>query len=183
MNPRPNRPRVYRSYCPVPSVEEKKEEVMIEEKGEEHAVQAVSAQKLTSPAALNFHVANVKTALASAVAVVKAGNRIVLDVASDGSDRSFIENKETGERMTVKVGDSNTFVFDVQYENGESGLITLDSGAAVSVWPKALQPEVPLRPKKTGIRMIAANGTEIVNLGQKVIKFRGIKGLGFTRQV
>jgi hypothetical protein len=31
--------------------------------------------------------------------------------------------------------------------------------------------------------MIAANGTEIGNLGQKVIKFRGIKGLGFTRQV
>ena len=85
--------------------------------------------------------------------------------------------------MTVKIGDSNTFVFDVQYENGESGLISLDSGAAVSVWPKALQPDVPLRPKRTGIRMIAANGTEIVNLGQKLIKFRGIKGLGFARQV
>ena len=139
----------------------------------------MSAQKLTSPVALNFHVANAKTALASAVAVVKAGNRVVLDTA----DCSFIENNETGERMVVRIGHSNTFVIDVQYENGESGLITLDPGAAVSVWPKALQPGVPSRPKKTGIKMIAANGTEIANLGQKLIKFRGIKGFDFPRQV
>ena len=31
-------------------------------------------------------------------------------------------------------------------------------------------------PKAPGIRMIAANGTEIENYGQKVIKFRGVCG-------
>ncbi len=69
--------------------------------------------------------------------------------------------------MLVRIGDNNTFVIDVQYENGESGLITLVSGAACSVWPSGLLPSVPLRPKKAGIKMIAANGTEIQNLGSE----------------
>ena len=33
--------------------------------------------------------------------------------------------------------------------------------------------EVPTMPKKPGLRMCAANGTEIQNHGRKLIKFRG----------
>ena len=29
-------------------------------------------------------------------------------------------------------------------------------------------------PKKAGLRMIAANGTDIKNVGQQMIKFRGV---------
>ena len=50
-------------------------------------------------------------------------------------DGSFIENKSTGERMEVRVKDE-TFVFDVELTNGESEVITLDSGAGVHVWPR-----------------------------------------------
>ena len=53
-------------------------------------------------------------------------------------------------------------VFDVIFEDTkDEGTVTLDSGAGVSVWPE-------------GLHMVAANGTEIRNLGQKVIKFRGV---------
>ena len=51
--------------------------------------------------------------------------------------------------------------------------MTLDSGASVSVWPRALLPVATMEPKKEGLRMVAANGTPIKNYGQKLIKFRG----------
>ena len=82
----------------------------------------MGAQKLTSPASQKFNVANVNRELASAVAVVKAANRIVLDFAQGGSDASYIENKETGGNVLVRIGGSNTFVFDVQYDSGERGV-------------------------------------------------------------
>ena len=49
----------------------------------------------------------------------------------------------------------------------------MDSGAGVHVWPKDQMKEVPLLPKKPGLRMCAANGSEFRNHGRKVIKFRG----------
>ena len=44
-------------------------------------------------------------------------------------------NKATGECMEVKMQDE-AFEFEVQFEYGETGTITLDSGAGVHVWPK-----------------------------------------------
>ena len=41
------------------------------------------------------------------------------------------------------------------------------------MWPRTKTQEGTLLPKKPGLKMIAANGTEIKNEGQKVIKFRG----------
>ena len=58
-------------------------------------------------------------------------------------------------------------MFDVQFENGEQGTITLDSGAGVYVWPKDKLRDVPTMPKKQGLRMCAANGSEIKNHGSK----------------
>ena len=49
----------------------------------------------------------------------------------------------------------------------------MDSGAGVRVWPKTWKEEVRMMPKKEGLRMVAANGTEIKNLGQKLIRFQG----------
>lgn len=117
--------------------------------------------------AIEFNVADVKKPLASAAKMVRNGNRVVLD-----EDGSFIMNKATGECMEVKVKDE-TFIFDVQFENGKSGVITLDSGAGVHVWPKDMLKEIPNMPKKQGLRMCAANGSEIVNHGRKLVKFRG----------
>ena len=42
------------------------------------------------------------------------------------------------------------------------------------MWPRDLQKEVPMMPKQKGLRMAAANGTEIDNLGRKMIRFRGV---------
>ena len=68
-----------------------------------------------------------------------------------------------------------TYVFDVVFEDTkEKGTVTLDSGAGVSVWPKDKLREVEMLPKVKGLKMVAANGTEIKNEGQKIIKFRGV---------
>ena len=102
------------------------------------------------------------------------------------SSGSFVDNVATGEKMEVKVKDE-TFVFEVVYDNGDRGEITLDSGAGVNVWPKNLQSQVKMLPRRPGLRMAAANGTEIANLGRKVIQFRGVEAepasAGFSRQM
>jgi hypothetical protein len=159
------------------------------ESGEEHNAEICAveiAHTLTRESGLDFNVADVKKPLASAVRVVRAGNRVVMD-----EEGSYIENKQTGERMEVRV-ESDTFVFDVEFQNGEQGTITLDSGAGCNVWPHGKLREVPMRPKNPALRMTAANGTEIQNCGRKLIQFRGVDvsrttrasamTLGFRRQ-
>ena len=55
-----------------------------------------------------------------------------------------------------------TYVFDVVYEDTkERGEVTLDSGAGVSVWPREKLKGVQLLPNQKGLRMVAANRTEI----------------------
>ena len=131
---------------------------------------AVDAEGMTRLSALRFNVANVAKALASAVKVVKAGNLVVMH---PDPEKCFIQNISTGERMKLRE-EKGTYVFDVVFEETkEAGQVTLDSGAGVSVWPRNKMKGVKLLPKQEGLRMVAANGTEIVNEGQKVIKFRG----------
>ena len=68
-----------------------------------------------------------------------------------------------------------TCVLDVIFEETKGpGKFTLDSGDAVSVWPKEKLRSAKLLPKKKGLKMIAANGTEFKNEGQKIIEFRGL---------
>ena len=35
-----------------------------------------------------------------------------------------------------------------------------------------------MMPEKRGLKMMAANGTEFANIGQKMIKFQGLQGCG-----
>jgi hypothetical protein len=65
--------------------------------------------------------------------------------------------------------------------------ITVDSGAGASVWPRKLRGGGKLRPKNK-MRFEAANGTNIENYGQKMVKFEptekegkvGLCGLNFN---
>ena len=115
---------------------------------------------------LLFNEAGVTKPLASAAKVVEAGNRVVLS-----PEASYIENVQTGEKVNLR-REKGVFVFDVQFQDGDVGTITLDSGAGVSVWPKGWKPNFKTEPKKTGLKMIAANGTEIENVGQKRVLFK-----------
>ena len=110
--------------------------------------------KTMRKASMKFHVAKVQRPLASAAKVVEAGNRIVMEKGG-----SFIETVATGEKMKLRV-ERGTYVFDVKYNNGEEGTITLDSGAGVNVWPDGMLKDIPLRPPEPGLKMTAANGTE-----------------------
>ena len=133
----------------------------------------IESDGLTSLSAIKFHVADVSKPLAAAAKVAKAGNIIVMH---PDEDKCFIQNIGTGERMQLREK-RGAYVFDVVFEDTkEKGEVTLDSGAGVSVWPKGKMKEVKLLPKQKGLRMKAANGTEIVNEGQKVIRFRGRSG-------
>ena len=139
----------------------------VQTKYDEVFIGAVEKGKETRRASMKFHVAKVQRPLASAAKVVDAGNRIVMEKGG-----SFIENVATGEKMKLRV-DRGTYVFDVKYQNGEHGTITLDSGAGVNVWPEGMLKDIPLQPPEPGLKMTAANGTEIPNLGCKVVEFVG----------
>ena len=136
-----------------------KQNVEVRNRFEVLAVETNKDRKMTRTSAIEFNVAEVPKPLASAARMVKSGNRVVLD-----QDGSFIENKSTGERMEVRVKDE-TFVFDVELTNGESEVITLDFGAVVHVWPRGRCEDVPMMPKKEGLRMCAVNGTPNHELG------------------
>ena len=126
-------------------------------------------KKMTRESAIRFNVTDSRRPLVSAVKICEAGNRVYLDKTG-----GYIENEVTKERMRLRKS-RGTFVFDVQYAvNGEEDEITLDSGAGISVWPRDKLPEVKLEAKQAGLRMIAANGTNMNNYGQKLVRFHGI---------
>ena len=85
------------------------------------------AEKLTRPSTMLVNVGPVKKPLAFAVKVAEAGNATVLNAKG-----GYIQSEATGERMLVS-REHGTFVMYVEYENGDIGVITLDSGAGVSV--------------------------------------------------
>ena len=72
------------------------------------------------------------------------------------------------------------YVFDAKYEDGTTGAIALDSGAGVNVWPKDWWNDAKMEQKAPGLKMVAANGAEIANLGQKAIRPNAIKPAGFA---
>ena len=151
-------------------------------------VNAVGCEKakLSTKAIIDFVVTDVRHPLASATKVTEAGNRIVMEEGN-----SFIENIQTGEKIELVKSDG-VFKMNVVFDNGETGYITLDSGAAVNVWPKELQTQVQMT-APSGQRLRAANGTAIANYGNKAIGFRAKKAddsysvvgkkAGFTRRV
>jgi len=130
---------------------------------------AGAGTKWSSKASIRFNVADVQRPLASASKVVAKGNRIVLEEGG-----SFIQSVSTGEKIALRV-ERGVYVFDAKYEDGSTGTMALDSGAGVCVWPQDWKIDAPMEPKVPGLRMVAANGTEIANLGQKVIRFNAIQ--------
>ena len=58
--------------------------------------------------------------------------------------------------------------------------MALDSGAGVKIWPQDWWNNAKMESKVAGLKMVAANGTEIANLGQKVIKFNAIQPSDFA---
>ena len=62
----------------------------------------------------------------------------------------------------------------------------IDSGAGVSVWPKKMKRDIlRLGPRDQSLKMVAANGTAIENVGQTKVVFKGWvpKESAFSRQL
>jgi len=130
---------------------------------------AIGDEQWTGPTSIRFNVANVQRPLAAASKVVEKGNRVVMEPGG-----GFIENIASGERIQLRI-DRGVYVFDVKLSDGSPGVVALDSGVGVNVWPKTWSNEAKMEEKIRGLSMVAANGTEIENLGQKVIRFKAIK--------
>ena len=142
----------------------------VNEVNEVHHTHTCAKQKWTRPSSMTFNLAGVTKPLASAAQVVASGNRVVLDLEPD---RCFVENVKTGECMKLREH-KGVYVFDVQYCDGEEGTITLDSGAGVSVWPADwAHYAAETMPRKPGLKMVAANGTPIENMGRAKVVLKG----------
>jgi len=132
-------------------------------------VNGISEDQLTGPVALRFNISSVQRPLAAASKVASSGNRITLE-----GEGGFIESVATGERIALRI-ERGVYVFDTILPTGEKATIALDSGAGVCVWPETWQVAGALEAKDETLSMIAANGTQISNIGQKVILFRAMK--------
>ena len=130
----------------------------------------------TRLSSIRFNVANVQRPLAAASKVIEAGNRVIMEPGG-----GYIQNVTTGEKIKLRV-DRGVYVFDVKFSEGDRGVVALDSGAGVSVWPKDSKNEAKMEDTKPGLKMVAANGTTIENVGRKVIQCKASKGLDFARQ-
>ena len=72
---------------------------------------------------------------------------------------SWIQN--IGERIGLKMGKGND-VFKVKYlDDGETGNITLDSGAGVSVWSAKMLWDLETLAKKATLDLVAVNGSKL----------------------
>jgi len=134
-----------------------------------HEVNGISEDQLTGPVAMRFNISSVQRPLAAASRVASSGNRIVLE-----GEGGYIESVATGDRIALRL-ERGVYVFDVILPSGEKATIALDSGAGVCVWPETWQVAGELEAKDENLSMIAANGTQISNIGQKVILFRAMK--------
>ena len=79
------------------------------------------------------------------------------------------------EREKDGVEDGDEVPIYAVHESKESDLITIDSGAAESVWPENYKQEIPLRPAdkaKAQARYVTANGEAMTNKGKKLVHFR-----------
>ena len=130
----------------------------------------------TRLSSIRFDVANVQRPLAAASKVVEAGNRVIMEPGGE-----YIQNVTTGEKIKLHI-DRGVYVFGVKFSEGDRGVVALEIGAGVSVWPKDWKNEAKMEDKKPGFKIATANGTTIENAGQKVIKFNAIQGLDFVRQ-
>ena len=65
---------------------------------------------------MSFHVTDSTKPLAAAMAIVKMGNRIVME---EGPGRSYIENLKTGDRVLLRES-GGTFVFDIDWERAST---------------------------------------------------------------
>ena len=86
-----------------------------------------------------------------------------------------VENKNAFEALM----ENEKEIFAVT-ENQKKGRITVDSGAAESVWPESLLPEVETTASygsRNGVTYITANGDKMDNKGEKKIKFKTSDGL------
>jgi len=132
-------------------------------------INGIGDEQFTGPVAIRFNISNVQRPLAAASKVAGQGNRIVLE-GSGG----YIESIATGDRIALRL-ERGVYVFDVVLPNGERAVIALDSEAGVCVWPESWKVDAVLEKRDESLSMIAANGTEISNVGQKVIHFRAVK--------
>ena len=124
--------------------------------------------KRTGMCKMRYHATDATKYFASVKKITQNGNRVIFD-----EDRSFIQNKRTGQEMNL-VSENGVYKLDVVFMNGEKaerGKIVIDSGAADNVMPEHGLSEVLMQEKEHGVRFSPANGKEMANHGRKEVQF------------
>ena len=116
---------------------------------------------------LKFQVADVRKPLIAVDSICKMGNQV--SFMPHPTD-NFIQNKDTGDKIMLrKVEGRGSYLMDVKFQNGKSTVITVDSGAEVSVCPYGWGQEFGLQEPEKRCNMIGANGTPIAHYGQRKV--------------
>ena len=97
--------------------------------------------------------------------------------------------EELGGEETSEGGDRVVMVQEVDVDVGAGGNakprkgkrrgeITLDSGAGASCLPKGWLLDTAMKPRKKGVKFLAAQGSEMEYVGRKVARFRPVRCVG-----
>jgi hypothetical protein len=81
---------------------------------------------------LRFQVADVKKPLMSVKRIVEQGNHVGF---GPGEDDNYILNKESGNKMPLKLNGKGSYLMQVRFVGGRKTEITVDSGAEENVCP------------------------------------------------
>ena len=67
---------------------------------------------------------------------------------------------------------------EVEVKKKKRCTVTMDSGAGASCLPKDWMPGVPLKPRKKGVKFVAAEGSDMGYYGRKDVRFRAVRSEG-----
>ena len=117
---------------------------------------------------MTFQVADVQKPLASVHRMVEKGNKVAFGF---GPRDNFIENNKTGDKIFMRKTPSGSFVLDIDFRDGGSSNIVVDSGAEENVCPKNWGSQFGLSDPRFPLLLKGAGGEKLDHHGERRVHF------------
>ena len=114
---------------------------------------------------MGFQVADVRKPLVAVKRISEKGNLVQFGLQKEDN---FIQNKQTRDKIFLRE-QGNSYIMDVQFENGEWTEITVDSAAEESVCPKSWGQQFGILPAERKLRLVNASGGNIEHHGRREV--------------